>query len=331
VSAPLVEVEGLAVRFPVHSRGLFRRRVGQIHAVDGVDLRLERGETVGLVGESGSGKTTLGRAILRAVPVSEGRIRFHLEEGEVDVLALAGERLRRFRRHMQLVFQDPYASLDPRMTVRDIIAEPLEALGLAASRAEVDERVREIAQRCRINVEYLRRFPHAFSGGQRQRIGIARALVCNPEFLVLDEPVSALDVSIQADILNLLMDLQDSFGTTYLFITHDLAVVGQIARRVAVMYLGRIVELAPTEELFQRPLHPYTRALFSAIPSLEPGRSERLVLAGEVPDPAHPPSGCRFHTRCPFARPRCREEPPELRALAPDHLVACHFAEELAP
>ncbi len=330
-AAPLVELDRLEVHFPVRSRGLFRRVVGRIHAVDGIDLTIRRGETLGLVGESGSGKTTLGRAVLRAVPVTGGTLRFHTADGPVDLLALRGEDLRRFRRHMQLVFQDPYASLDPRMTVRDIIAEPLEAPGLVKSRAEADERVREIAARCRINIEYLRRFPHAFSGGQRQRIGIARALVAHPEFVVCDEAVSALDVSIQADILNLLMDLQDELGTTYLFITHDLAVVGQIANRVAVMYLGRIVELAPTAELFRRPLHPYTRALFSAIPSLE-GRARRkaILVGGEIPDPAHPPSGCRFHTRCPFVRDRCREETPPLRELAPGHRAACHFAEELA-
>ena len=330
-AAPLVEIAGLEVHFPIQSRGLFRRVVGRIHAVDGIDLTILRGETLGLVGESGSGKTTLGRAILRAVPVTGGALRFFTADGPVDLLALRGEALRQFRRHMQLVFQDPYASLDPRMTVRDIIAEPLEAPGLVKSRAEADERVREIAARCRVNIEYLRRFPHAFSGGQRQRIGIARALVAHPEFVVCDEAVSALDVSIQADILNLLMDLQDELGTTYLFITHDLSVVGQIANRVAVMYLGRIVELAPTAELFRRPLHPYTRALFSAIPTLDGRtRAKGVLVGGEIPDPASPPPGCRFHTRCPFARDRCREEVPALRELAPDHRAACHFAEEVS-
>lgn len=331
MTLPLIELDGLKVHFPIRTRGLFRRVIGHVHAVDGVSLVIRRGETLSLVGESGSGKTTLGRAILRAVPVTAGRIRFRLDGTEVDLLALNGPALRRFRRHMQLVFQDPYASLDPRMTVRDIIAEPLEAPGLVRNRREADERVREIAARCRINVEYLRRFPHAFSGGQRQRIGIARALVCRPEFVVCDEPVSALDVSIQADILNLLMDLQQELGITYLFITHDLSVVAQISDRVAVLYLGRLVELAPTAELFRRPLHPYTKALLSAVPRVDPGhRFAPMRLEGEIPDPASPPPGCRFHTRCPFAKPRCREEEPRWRELAPGRFAACHFAEELA-
>ncbi len=328
---PLVEIRGLKVYFGVRGKGLLRRTTGFVRAVDDVSLVIRRGETLGLVGESGSGKTTLGRAVLRALPVTEGEIRFHLGDRKVDVLALEKNELRRFRRHMQLIFQDPYASLDPRMTVRDIIAEPLEAPGLFGSKREVDERVREIAARCRLNVEFLRRFPHAFSGGQRQRIGIARALVANPEFVVCDEAVSALDVSIQADILNLLMDLQQELGTTYLFITHDLSVVAQISDRVAVLYLGRLMELGATAEIFARPRHPYTRALLSAIPRVEAEHSfNPIPLRGEIPDPAHPPSGCRFSTRCPFVRDRCREEVPEFRQVGGAHFAACHFAEELA-
>ena len=328
---PLVEIRDLKVYFGVRGKRMLQKARGYVRAVDDVTLTVRRGETLGLVGESGSGKTTLGRAVLRALPVTAGGIRFHLEDGPVDVLALSGRELRRFRRHMQLIFQDPYASLDPRMTVRDIIAEPLEAPGHLRDKREVDERVREIAARCRLNLEFLRRFPHAFSGGQRQRIGIARALVADPEFVVCDEAVSALDVSIQADILNLLMDLQEELGTTYLFITHDLSVVAQISDRVAVLYLGRLMELGPTAEIFARPMHPYTRALLSAIPRVEAEhRFAPVKLRGEIPDPAHPPQGCRFSTRCPFARERCREEVPAFRELARDHFAACHFAEELA-
>ncbi len=328
---PLVEIRDLKVYFGVRGKRILQKAVGYVRAVDDVTLTVHRGETLGLVGESGSGKTTLGRAVLRALPVTAGEVRFHIGGEAVDVLALKGDRLRRFRRHMQLIFQDPYASLDPRMTVRDIIAEPLEAPRHLQNKREIDERVREIAARCRLNVEFLRRFPHAFSGGQRQRIGIARALVANPEFVVCDEAVSALDVSIQADILNLLMDLQQELGTTYLFITHDLSVVAQISDRVAVLYLGRLMELGPTTEIFARPKHPYTRALLSAIPRVEPEHSfDPVELRGEIPDPAHPPSGCRFSTRCPFVRDRCREEVPAFREIARDHFAACHFAEELA-
>ncbi len=328
---PLVEIRDLKVYFGVRGRRMLQKAVGYVRAVDEVTLTVHRGETLGLVGESGSGKTTLGRAVLRALPVTAGEVRFHVDGEAVDVLALRGDRLRRFRRHMQLIFQDPYASLDPRMTVRDIIAEPLEAPRHLRNKREIDERVREIAARCRLNVEFLRRFPHAFSGGQRQRIGIARALVANPEFVVCDEAVSALDVSIQADILNLLMDLQQELGTTYLFITHDLSVVAQISDRVAVLYLGRLMELGPTAEIFARPKHPYTRALLSAIPRVEPEhRFDPVKLRGEIPDPAHPPQGCRFSTRCPFVRDRCREEDPAFREIARDHFAACHFAEELA-
>ncbi|MCP5149267.1 MAG: ATP-binding cassette domain-containing protein [Ectothiorhodospiraceae bacterium] len=326
----LLQVEHLQVHFPIRGKGLFARQRGQVRAVDDVSFAVRRGETLGLVGESGSGKTTVGRAILRAVPVTAGRVRFRGDQGEVDLLGLEGESLRRFRKHMQLIFQDPYASLNPRMTVRDIIAEPLEAGAQKMAKSEIDDRVRETARRCRLNLEHLRRFPHAFSGGQRQRIGIARALVSSPEFVVCDESVSALDVSIQADILNLLMDLQEELHTTYLFIAHDLSVVAQISTRVAVMYVGKLMELAPTDALFSRPAHPYTNALFSAIPHLDPTQAfEPLRLTGEIPNPASPPPGCRFQTRCPFAEDRCRNEEPAWREVGPDHLVACHFAERL--
>jgi len=328
---PLIEVDNLKVHFPIVGRGLIRRAKGVVQAVDGISFTIERGETLGLVGESGSGKTTAGRAMLKAVHLTDGALRFHKDDEVVDLVALGGEALRRFRRHMQLIFQDPYASLNPRMTVRDIIAEPLEVNNPGLSKAQINERVRETADLCRLNLEHLRRFPHAFSGGQRQRICIARALVSRPDFVVCDESVSALDVSIQADIINLLMDLQQQLGLTYLFIAHDLSVVAQISTRVAVMYVGRLVELAPTQSLFAQPLHPYTRALMSAIPSIDPdNRFNPVDLTGEIPNPANPPPGCRFNTRCPFAQERCRSEVPEWREIVPEHSVACHFAEELA-
>ena len=263
---PLVRLEGLKVHFPIRGKGIFGGATGLVKAVDGVSFEIRKGETVGLVGESGSGKTTIGRAVLRAVEPTAGRITFQLNGDEVDLANLKRGQLRKFRRHMQLIFQDPYSSLNPRMTVRDIIAEPLEAMGLVRSRAEIDDRVREVAAKCKLNVEHLRRFPHAFSGGQRQRICIARALVCHPELVVCDEAVSALDVSIQAEVLNLLADLQQELGLSYLFIAHDLSVVAHISHRVAVMYVGQIVELSSSRRMFENPLHPYTRALLSAIP-----------------------------------------------------------------
>ena len=327
----LVNIEGLKVHFPIRGGGLLGGVWGYVKAVDDVTFDIRRGETVGLVGESGSGKTTIGRALLRALEPSGGRITFQVNGSAIDLATLKGNALRKFRRHMQLIFQDPYSSLNPRMTVRDIIAEPLEAMGLVKSRDEVDERVREVAASCRLNVEHLRRFPHAFSGGQRQRICIARALVCQPEFVVCDESVSALDVSIQAEVLNLLADLQGKLGLAYLFIAHDLSVVAHISHRVAVMYVGRIVELSPSRRLFERPLHPYTRALLSAIPKVSEDEDfQPEKLEGEIPNPANVPSGCRFHTRCRFAQDRCKNEVPEWRALEQDHFVACHFAEELA-
>jgi oligopeptide/dipeptide ABC transporter ATP-binding protein len=279
------------------------------------------------VGESGSGKTTLGRAILRAVPISSGDITFDSRDVNYDVGSLEKNDLKNYRKMAQLIFQDPYAALSPRMTVRDIIAEPLEVMGLTQTREETDERVREMAAKCRLNLEHLRRFPHAFSGGQRQRISIARTLVCNPDFVVADESVAALDVSIQADILNLLQSLQDEMGLTFLFISHDLSVVAHICDHVAVMYLGSLVESAPTRKLFANPSHPYTKALLSAIPSLDPDDSGKAQkLEGEIPSPLNPPPGCKFHTRCPIAEDRCRTELPDWRELSDGHSVACHLA-----
>lgn len=325
----LLEVNDLKVHFPIRS-GLFGRATQTVRAVDGVSFSVGRGETLGLVGESGSGKTTVGRTILRAIDPTAGTINFFDGEKQIDVGALEGHALRQFRPNMQMIFQDPYASLNPRMTVRDIIAEPLVATNLMRGNA-IDERVRETAARCRLDLEHLRRFPHAFSGGQRQRIGIARALVANPQFVVCDESVSALDVSIQADILNLLMDLQRDLGLTYLFIAHDLGVVAHISTRVAVMYVGQLVELAPTKKLFYTPKHPYTEALLSAIPEVNPTRTtHHITLQGDIPNPVDPPSGCRFHTRCPYVQDRCRQEVPTWQAVDVDHFVACHFVDELA-
>jgi peptide/nickel transport system ATP-binding protein len=326
----LLEVKNLKKYFSLR-QGFLGRGVGTVKAVDGVNLHILQGETLGLVGESGSGKTTAGRTILRAFNPTEGEIIFHLQDGGArDIARLDARELRAFRRHAQMIFQDPYSSLNPRMTVRDIIAEPLVAGGVAQG-DEVDERVREIARRCQLSLEHLRRYPHAFSGGQRQRIGIARALVVQPQFVVCDEPVSALDVSIQAQILNLLMDLQKEFGLTYLFVAHDLSVVEHVSDRVAVMYLGRLVEVAPTQELFYQPLHPYTEALMSAIPALDPDEvMSPVMLKGEIPSPANPPTGCPFHPRCPYVQDICRQDMPALKEYRPGHFAACHFADQLS-
>lgn len=325
----LLSVKDLEVQFGIGRQGLGRGGQFAIKAVDGVSFTIRKGETLGLVGESGSGKTTVGRAILRAIVPTSGDVSLTVDGKTTDVVRLEGKELKRFRRHMQLIFQDPYSSLNPRMTVRDIIAEPLECQKYG-TRAEIDARVRDVAGQCKLNVEHLRRFPHAFSGGQRQRICIARALVASPEFIVCDESVSALDVSIQAEIINLLMDLQQELGLTYLFIAHDLSVVAQISTRVAVMYVGRLVEFAPTEHLFASPKHPYTKALLSAIPVVDPHQTfDPVKLEGEIPNPANLPTGCRFHTRCPFAEERCRQEEPQWRQIGSDHMVACHFAEQL--
>lgn len=322
----LLEVKNLKKYFPLRS-GFLDRGAGTVKAVDGISLHILQGETLGLVGESGSGKTTAGRTILRAYDPSAGEIIFHLQDGTpVDLAKLNARDLRAFRRHAQMIFQDPYSSLNPRMTVRDIIAEPLVAGGLAQG-DEVDERVIEIASRCQLSLEHLRRYPHAFSGGQRQRIGIARALVVQPQFVVCDEPVSALDVSVQAQILNLLMDMQQEFGLTYLFVAHDLSVVEHVSDRVAVMYLGKLVEVASTADLFYQPLHPYTEALMSAIPSLDPDDVMKpVILEGEIPNPANPPSGCTFHPRCPFVQEICKQQVPEWKEYQPGHFAACHFA-----
>ena len=326
----LVEVQDLKVHFPVHRSTALGRQSTSVRAVDGVSLRIRRGETLGLVGESGSGKTTLGRAVLRAVEPTSGRVVLHRSDGPdrgdgAQPPAGCGS----VWQHMQMVFQDPYASLNPRMTVRDIIGEPLIANRLARG-PELERRILDIAGRCGVAAEHLSRYPHAFSGGQRQRIAIARALILQPEFVVCDEPVSALDVSIQAQILNLLRALQRELGPAYLFISHDLAAVAYASDRVAVMYLGQIVELAPTEELYYRPKHPYTEALMAAIPVADPEAPMRPApLAGERPDPVNPPPGCRFNTRCAYATALCREAPPPLTELAPGHLVACHHAATL--
>ena len=326
---PLIRIKNLNVEFPLGRT--FFGKPPMLRAVNDVSLDIMPGQFFGLVGESGSGKTTLGRAILRAVPISSGKITFDDADVRYDVGSLPKKELKNYRKLSQLIFQDPYAALSPRMTVRDIIAEPLEVMGLTQTREETDERVREMAAKCRLNLEHLRRFPHAFSGGQRQRISIARTLVCNPNFVVADESVAALDVSIQADILNLLLSLQNQLGLTFLFISHDLSVVAHICDHVAVMYLGTLVESAPTRKLFANPRHPYTKALLSAIPSLDPDDSGKAQkLEGEIPSPANPPSGCKFHTRCHFAEERCRKEVPEWRKLDKRHSVACHFAEKLA-
>jgi oligopeptide/dipeptide ABC transporter ATP-binding protein len=325
----LLEIKDLKVYFPIRSRSLLGTVTKYVRAVDGVSFYVEKGETLGLVGESGSGKTTVGRSILRAIEPTEGQVSFNIDGQMSDLAHLSDKEMRGFRKHMQLIFQDPYSSLNPRMTVRDIIAEPLVAQKLATGK-EVDERVRDTAALCKLNLEYLRRFPHAFSGGQRQRIGIARALISQPQFIVCDESVSALDVSIQAEILNLLMDLQAEFGLTYLFIAHDLSVVAHISKRVAVMYLGQFVELAPTKELFYAPKHPYTEALMSAIPEVDPDQEMVPVnLEGEIPSPVNPPSGCRFHTRCPYVQDLCKTEMPQWQEIEKGRFVACHFADTL--
>ncbi len=324
----LLSVRDLSVHFPLGG-GLFGPK-HFVRAVDEVSLDIPPGTFFGLVGESGSGKTTLGRAMLKAVPISGGHVQFDDGEVSYDLAEMTKAELKQYRKHAQLIFQDPYAALSPRMTVRDIIAEPLAVMKLTSSREETDQRVREIAAKCRLNLGHLRRFPHAFSGGQRQRISIARALVCNPRFIVADESVAALDVSIQADILNLLQSLKNDLGLTFLFISHDLSVVAHTCDMVAVMYLGTLVESAPTRTLFAEPRHPYTRALMSAIPSLDPDdQSEVQKLEGEIPSPVNPPSGCKFHTRCPHAIDVCKTEVPVLEQSEAGHMVKCHRWQEL--
>ncbi len=322
----LLEVNNLVKHFPIKG-GILRRTVAVVKAVDGVSFTIKRGETLGLVGESGCGKTTTGRTILRLEKATDGEVIF---EGK-DVLAASGSQLKALRRDMQIVFQDPYASLDPRMTIGESVAEGLTIHGIG-SKAERIERVREVLAKVGMHPSHMERFPHEFSGGQRQRIGIARALVMNPKLIVCDEPVSALDVSIQSQVLNLLRNLQQEFGLTYLFIAHNLSVVEHISNRVGVMYLGKMVELADRTELFRRPLHPYTKALISAIPIPNPNiRRERIILQGDVPSPINPPKGCRFHPRCWMARDICREVEPAFEEKTSGHWSACHFAHEVSP
>ena len=326
----IVTVEALKVYFPIRS-GFLQRTIGNVRAVDGIDFEVRRGETLGLVGESGCGKSTTGRAVIRLNRPTAGTVKF---DG-VDLYGLSNNDLRRLRRRMQIIFQDPYSSLDPRMTVNSIIGEPLETHNLKSGSAK-RERIAELLEMVGLDPRYVNRYPHEFSGGQRQRIGVARALAVEPEFIVCDEPISALDVSIQAQVLNLLTELKNRLGLTYLFIAHDLSVVKHISDRVAVMYLGKIVEIGPPDVLYAGPGHPYTRALLSAVPVPDPvteRRRKRVILKGDVPSPVNPPSGCRFHTRCwlyeRLGKPEnCRTDDPELRVLQGDHRAACHYAEE---
>jgi len=319
----LLEVDGLRTWFPVGG-GLFGKKGQHVRAVEDVSFSLRRGEVVGLVGESGSGKTTVGRSVLRLIEPTAGAVRF----AGTDILGLPKPAFQAYRREMQIVFQDPYASLNPRMTVGEIVGEALTIHGLSRGRQR-PERIADLLRRVGLRPDAITRYPHEFSGGQRQRIGIARALALNPDLIVGDEPVSALDVSIQAQIINLLMDLQDEFGLSYLFVAHDLAVVEHISHRVAVMYLGRIVEMTDRKSLFEMPLHPYTEALLSAvpIPKASARSRKRVILTGDVPSPINPPSGCHFHARCPYAMPRCKTESPPLREVVPGHVAACHLHE----
>jgi peptide/nickel transport system ATP-binding protein len=325
----LLDVKGLKKYFPIR-RGLLQKTIGTVKAVDDVTFAVAKGETLSLVGESGCGKTTTARCILRAIRPTAGQVLLRDDGRTIDVTTLPKDRLRTLRRQMQMIFQDPFSSLNPRMTLLDIVGEPLLVHGVGTPQ-ERAERVVELLRLVGLRPEYMRRYPHAFSGGQRQRIGIARALALNPRLVVADEPVSALDVSVQAQILNLLLELQDRLGLTYLFVAHDLSVVKHISARVAVMYVGRIVETAPTEQLFATPKHPYTEALLSAVPIPDPRlRAERIVLQGEVADPANAPSGCHFHPRCRYAQDVCREKTPQQEEVAPNHFVRCHRARELS-
>ncbi|MBI4641410.1 MAG: dipeptide ABC transporter ATP-binding protein [Candidatus Tectomicrobia bacterium] len=317
----LLEVKDLKMYFPITSGVVFQRKVGDVQAVDGIDFYIKRGETLGLVGESGCGKSTTARAILQLYRPTAGEVVFERN----DLCKLEGEDLRKMRRKMQMIFQDPYASLNPRMTVGSIVGEPMGVHKIARGK-EREERVKELLQVVGLNPYFINRYPHEFSGGQRQRIGIARALAVQPDFIVCDEPVSALDVSIQAQIINLLEELQDQFHVTYLFIAHDLSVVRHISDRVAVMYLGKIVEITDWMELYDNPLHPYTKALLSAVPIPDPdveAKRERVILTGDVPSPINPPQGCKFHTRCPIAIPQCKEIVPPLKDVGGEHYVSC--------
>lgn len=325
----LIEVKSLKKYFPIE-KGILKKVVGHVRAVDDVSFKIHEGETLGLVGESGCGKTTLGRCLLRIVEPTEGTVNFRVSpEKTVDVTKVDKKELRSLYRDMQMVFQDPFSSLDPRMTILDIVGEPLK-MNKVCSGEEYVERVKELVQLVGLETGHLRRYPHAFSGGQRQRIGIARALALNPKFIVADEPVSALDVSVQAQILNLLKQLQKELNLAYLFIAHDLSVVEHISHRVGVMYVGKLVELASTEDLFTKPLHPYTEALLSAVPRPDPEvKASRIVLPGEIANPANPPSGCYFHPRCRYAVNQCKEVAPKWEEIKPGHYCACHRAKEL--
>jgi oligopeptide transport system ATP-binding protein len=319
----LLKVDNLVKYFPIY-RGVFQRQVGAVHAVDDISFDVRKGETFGLVGESGCGKTTAGRTIIQLYKATSGHVFF---EG-IDLTLVKGSDLRHTRKRMQMIFQDPYASLNPRMSINDTIGEPMIIHNVARGK-DIQERVAELMKIVQLNPGFAARFPHEFSGGQRQRIGIARALALNPDLIICDEPISALDVSIQAQIINLLEDLQGQFGLTYLFIAHDLSMVRHISNRVAVMYLGIIAELASTKDLYNNPLHPYTQALLSAVPVPNPvieEKRQRMILEGDVPSPVNPPSGCRFRTRCPIAKELCAEQKPEWREVTADHWVACHFA-----
>jgi oligopeptide transport system ATP-binding protein len=320
----LVRVENLTKHFPITQGIVVQRQIGAVRAVDNVSFDIREGETLGLVGESGCGKSTTGRTILQLYRPTSGKVYYQ----DQDLTTIKGEELRRMRRNMQIIFQDPYASLNPRLTVGDIIGEPLEVHRVEKSKKKRQERVQELLRLVGLNPYFINRYPHEFSGGQRQRIGVARALALQPKFIICDEPISALDVSIQAQVVNLLEKLQDEFGLTYLFIAHDLSMVRYISDRTAVMYLGKIVELAEREELYSHPLHPYTQALLSAVPVPDPvveRTRHRIILTGDVPSPANPPSGCNFHPRCPVAQQVCREIEPEWREVSPSHWVACHL------
>jgi oligopeptide/dipeptide ABC transporter ATP-binding protein len=329
-SNTLVDVRDLKMYFPLTRGIVLQRTIGYVRAVDGISFAIERGKTLGLVGESGSGKTTIGRTIVRLYKPTSGQIMF----GEVDLAKLKGEALRQMRRHAQMIFQDPFASLNPRFTIGSLIAEPMHIFHVASSK-EIRERTIELLRVVGLRPEYIDRYPHEFSGGQRQRIAVARALAINPEFIIADEPVSALDVSIRAQVLNLLQRLQQQFNLTYLFVSHDLSVVRHVADRIAVMYLGKIVELADRDELYAAPKHPYTKALLSAVPIPDPQierRRQRIILSGDLPSPINIPKGCRFHTRCPMAQQICREiEPPFEAKEGREHYAACHFSEQVTP
>jgi oligopeptide/dipeptide ABC transporter ATP-binding protein len=325
----ILEIKDLKMHFPIY-RGLFQKVVGYVKAVDGVSFSLREREVLGLVGESGCGKTTVGRSILRLYDPTSGEMAFHRKSGEwVDICAISQKDMKPLRREMRMIFQDPFSSLNPRLTVKDLISEPLEIHNIAHGK-QAEERVAELMRSVGLDPAYMRRYPHEFSGGQRQRIGLARTLSLNPRMIIADEPVSALDVSVQAQVLNLLQQLQADLGLTLVFVAHDLSVVEHISDRIAVMYVGKIVEMAETNELLHTPLHPYTEALLSSIPPADPDiRPNRIMLQGDVPSPANPPAGCIFHPRCSYAKPVCSEKEPMLEEIYPGHSVSCHFAREL--